>query len=133
MNDHVQIGTCGFRARKEDYVKRLSCVEIQHTFYQPPMVKTLERWRAEMPENFEFTLKAWQLITHESSSPTFKRLRRKLTEKETKDAGAFKLTPIVREAWDVTLASANALKARTIQFQCPAKFEPTKTNLKNLE
>ena len=133
MNDHVQIGTCGFRARKEDYVKRLSCVEIQHTFYQPPMVKTLERWRAEMPEDFEFTLKGWQLITHESSSPTFKRLRRKLTEKETKDAGAFKPTPIVREAWDVTLASANALKARTVLFQCPAKFEPTKTNLKNLE
>jgi len=133
MNGCVRIGTCGYRSRKEDYIKWLSCVEIQHTFYQPPMVKTLERWRAEMPEDFEFTLKAWQLITHESSSPTFKRLRRKLTEKETKDAGAFKLTPIVREAWDVTLASANALKARTVLFQCPARFEPTKTNIKNLE
>jgi len=97
------------------------------------MVKTLERWRDEMPQNFEFTLKAWQLITHESSSPTFKRLRRKLTEKEIKDAGAFKLTPIVKEAWEVTLESANALKARTVLFQCPARFEPTKRNIANLE
>jgi uncharacterized protein YecE (DUF72 family) len=97
------------------------------------MVKTLERWRAEMPDNFEFTLKAWQLITHESSSPTFKRLRRNLTEKEAKDAGSFKPTPVVREAWDITLASARALRARTVLFQCPAKFEPTKTNIKRLE
>ena len=97
------------------------------------MVKTLERWRDEMPQNFEFTLKAWQLITHESSSPTFKRLRRKLTDKEIKDAGAFKLSPIVKEAWKVTLASANALKARTVLFQCPARFEPTKRNIANLQ
>src|SRR4029453_3516542 len=117
MNDHVQIGTCGFRARKEDYAKRLFCVEIQHTFYQPPRVKTLERWRAEMPADFEFTLKAWEVIPAESSSPTFKRLRRKLTENEIKDAGAFKLTPIVREAWDVTLASAKALKSATVFFE----------------
>lgn len=128
----VQIGTCGFRRRKEDYIKLLSCVEIQHTFYQPPMVKTLERWREEMPDGFEFTLKAWQLITHESSSPTFRRLRRKLTEREMTDAGAFKWMPIVREAWDVTLASAKALGARTVLFQCPAKLEPTRTNLKRL-
>lgn len=125
----LQIGTCGFRSTKEEYARKLSCVEVQHTFYQPPMVKTLERWRSEMPERFEFTLKAWQLITHEASSPTFRRLRRKLTEKELNDAGAFRSTPIVKEAWETTLESAKALKARTVLFQCPAKFEPTKTNL----
>jgi hypothetical protein len=27
-------------------------------------------------------LKAWQLITHESTSPTYKRLKKELTEKE---------------------------------------------------
>ena len=133
MKETLQIGTCGFRSTKEEYAQTLACVEIQHTFYQPPMIKTLERWSAEMPEGFEFTLKAWQLITHESSSPTFRRLRRKLTEKEMNDAGAFKLTPIVKEAWETTLACAKALKARTVLFQCPAKFEPTKTNIKNFE
>jgi uncharacterized protein YecE (DUF72 family) len=80
------------------------------------MVKTLERWREEMPADFEFTLKAWQLITHSSSSPTFKRLRRKLSETEMQDAGSFRLTPIVREAWDVTLASAHALRGAYCGF-----------------
>jgi len=97
------------------------------------MVQTLERWREEMPADFEFTLKAWQLITHTSSSPTFKRLRRKLTDQEMQDAGSFRLTPIVREAWEVTLASAQALTARTVLFQCPARFEPTRANVRNLE
>lgn len=128
----LRVGTCGFRSTKESYPRLLSCVEIQHTFYQPPMIKTLERWRSEMPDYFEFTLKAWQLITHESTSPTYKRLRRKLTDKETKDCGSFKLSPIVVEAWETTLACAKALNARSVLFQCPASFEPTKHNLKNL-
>src|SRR5687767_1738866 len=113
----LRIGTCGFRTTKEAFAKRLSTVEIQHTFYQPPMVKTLESWRDQMPHGFEFTLKAWQLITHESSSPTYKRLRRNLTEKELAESGAFRWTAIVKEAWRVTLESAKALNARTVLFQ----------------
>jgi uncharacterized protein YecE (DUF72 family) len=132
MAKNVKIGTCGFRYTKEEYVKLLSCVEIQHTFYQPPQIKTLERWRQEVPEHFEFTLKAWQLITHESKSPTYKRLRKKLTETELADAGSFKSTPIVKEAFETTLACAAALKARTILFQCPASFKPTEENVENL-
>ncbi len=132
MNE-LKVGTCGFRLNKDAYAERLSTVEIQHTFYQPPQIKTLERWRQTVSADFEFTLKAWQLITHESTSPTFKRLRRKLTEKELADAGSFKLTDIVREAWNITRACAKALEARTVLFQCPASFEPTKKNIKNIE
>lgn len=128
-----KIGTCGFgRTRKDDFAKRLSCVEIQHTFYNPPQVKTLEKWRAEMPDNFEFTLKAWQMITHEGGSPTYRRLKREMTEKEMAEAGAFKPTETVENAWQVTLASAKALGARTILFQCPAKFTQTAENIRNL-
>ena len=130
---NVRIGTCGFRNTKESYAESLSTVEIQHTFYQPPQVKTLEKWRAEIRPDFEFTLKAWQLVTHESSSPTYKRLKRKLTEKESDEAGFFKPTAIVREALDITLAYADALKARTVIFQCPAKFRQTDENIENLK
>lgn len=130
---NIKIGTCGFRGNKIEYSTLLSCVEIQHTFYQPPQIKTLERWRAEMPGEFEFTLKAWQLITHEAKSPTYKRLKKNLTETEKEEAGYFKPTAIVREAWDVTLACANALKAETILFQCPASFKPYAYNIANLE
>ncbi|HMJ08588.1 MAG TPA: DUF72 domain-containing protein, partial [Pyrinomonadaceae bacterium] len=129
MSRIIQVGTCGFRSPKHEYADLLKCVEIQHTFYQPPMVRTLEKWRAEMPDNFEFTLKAWQLITHEGTSPTYKRVRRKLTETQFEEAGAFKPTEAVQEGWETTLACAQALKARTILFQCPAKFTQTDGNV----
>lgn len=97
------------------------------------MITTLERWRKEMPPEFEFTLKAWQLITHTSKSPTFKRLRRRLTESEFNEAGSFSPTAIVKEAWEITLACARALEARTVLFQCPASFVPSKVHIRNLE
>src|SRR5689334_10188231 len=103
MKTNIKIGTCGFRANKTEYAELLSTVEIQHTFYQPPQVKTLEKWRTEVPSNFEFTLKAWQLITHEAKSPTYKRLKKPLTETEREEAGYFKPSAIVREALVVTL------------------------------
>ena len=133
MKGKVKIGTCGFRANKEEYAQRLASVEVQHTFYQPPQIKTLERWRAQVPPGFEFTLKAWQIITHEAKSPTYKRLKRKLTDEERESAGYFKPTAIVREALETTLACARALQAKTILFQCPASFKPYKENIKNLE
>ena len=133
MYENIQIGTCGFRHSKYEYAEKLRAVEIQHTFYNPPLVPTLERWREEMPAAFEFTLKAWQLITHESSSPTYKRLRRKLTEKESAESGFFKATDIVKEAYDRTIESAAALKAKTVLFQCPAKFTPVPANIRNMK
>jgi uncharacterized protein YecE (DUF72 family) len=133
MKSRVKIGTCGFGRTKEEYVEMLSTVEIQHTFYQPPQVKTLERWREIVAPDFEFTLKAWQLITHESKSPTYKRLKKKLTEEELAEAGYFKPTAIVKEAWETTRACAEALKARTILFQCPASLKPTDENIANMK
>ena len=129
----INIGTCGFGGKKIEYSQLLSAVEIQQTFYQPPQIKTLERWRAEMPDRFEFALKAWQLITHEAKSPTFRRLKKVLSEKQREEAGYFKPTAIVREAWETTLACAEALRAKTILFQCPASFKPYAENIKNLE
>ncbi len=133
MTMNVQVGTCGFRMNKLEYAEVLKCVEIQHTFYQPPQVKTLEKWRSEMPDDFEFTLKAWQLITHESTSPTYKRLKRTLDEKEAAGSGFFKPTDIVAEGLEMTLACAEALGARTILFQCPAKFRQTDENIANMK
>ena len=128
-----QIGTCGFGLAQADYARAFSCVEVQHTFYQPPKIKTLERWRALMPSEFEFVLKAWQLITHDAKSPTYRRLTRTLSDTEKIEAGYFRNSRIVKEAWETTLAAAQALKARTILFQCPASFRQTKENIANLK
>lgn len=114
------------------YVEHFNTVEVQHTFYQPPKPETLSKWRAEAPASFEFTLKAWQLITHEAKSPTYRRLKRELTEREREQCGAFRKTAIVREAWAITRECADTLGARRILFQCPASFKPTEQNLDNM-
>ncbi|MFD1144791.1 DUF72 domain-containing protein [Larkinella insperata] len=129
----VNVGTCGFSRPKTEYANQLSCVEVQHTFYQPPRLTTLENWRRQMPPGFEFTLKAWQLITHEARSPTYKRLKKTLSDDERQQAGSFKPTEVVQQAWQVTADCARALGAKTILFQCPASFKPTRENQANLE
>ena len=133
MTAKIKIGTCGFRASKEEYAAQLAAVEVQHTFYQPPQIKTLTRWRESVPADFEFALKAWQLITHEAKSPTYKRLKKNLTETEREEAGYFKPTAIVKEAWATTFDCARALRAKTVLFQCPASFKPYTENIENLE
>jgi len=132
IKDEIKIGCCGFRVPQVAYTRLLHVVEVQHTFYQPPQIATLERWRKEAPPDFEFTLKAWQLIMHESRSPTYQRLRRKLTDREKDEAGYFKPTAIVKEAWELTLECALALKAKKVLFQCPASFTPTGKNVSNV-
>lgn len=128
----VKIGCCGFRSSRESYYPLLPAVEVQHTFYQPPQLATLARWRKEAPADFEFTIKAWQLITHQSSSPTYRRLKRELTSSEKEGAGFFRPSNIVRQAWEVTLECARALDAKAVLFQCPASFRPTNENVENM-
>ena len=41
----VRIGSCGFRFKRDEYMQLLSTVEVQHTFYHPPQIPTLEGWR----------------------------------------------------------------------------------------
>jgi uncharacterized protein YecE (DUF72 family) len=134
VESSVKVGTCGFgRVKRPDYVELFPVVEIQHTFYEPPQIKTLEKWRRDLPDTLECTLKAFQMITHEGSSPTYKRLKRPLTDKECDEAGFFKPTDTVREALELTLECAKALDARTILFQCPAKFQPLPENILNMK
>jgi len=129
----IKVGTSGFGIAQSKYLQLFTCVEVQHTFYQPPQISTLERWRAAAPPDFEFVLKAWQLITHDAKSPTYRRLKKKLSDEEKQEAGYFRSTPLVQAAWETTLACAKVLQARTILFQCPASFKQTKENVSNLE
>jgi uncharacterized protein YecE (DUF72 family) len=46
------------------YATRLSAVELNNTFYRRPQPSTIEGWKNQVPENFRFTMKASQGITH---------------------------------------------------------------------
>ena len=128
----IHIGCSGFRSSRAAYYGRLAAVEVQHTFYQPPRAETLARWRAEAPRGFVFAVKAWQLVTHRASSPTYRRMKRELTDAEREGAGFFRATAAVEEGWEATRRSAEALKASAVLFQCPASFTPTAENVARL-
>ncbi|MDZ7262837.1 MAG: DUF72 domain-containing protein [candidate division KSB1 bacterium] len=128
----INIGCCGYSESKRKYFEEFQLVEIQQTFYQLPRLELARKWRKEAPEDFEFTLKAWQLITHEPSSPTYRRLQEKIPEPAKARYGSFKPTREVLKAWERTEEIARALAARIIVFQCPSSFQPTIENKANL-
>ena len=130
---NVKVGLCGFTIAIAEYPSRFPVVEVQQTFYQPPDEAVMRRWRAAVPANFEFTIKAWQLVTHTAASPTYRRLRRPLAADERTGAGAFRDSPIAEEGWRVTAACAATLGASAVLFQCPASFRPTAENVDNFE
>jgi len=129
----IHVGCCGLQMARGKYFEQFKLLEVQQTFYQPPQIKTLEKWRADAPVDFEYTIKAWQLITHACSSrKTYRRLRDPIPSDEEQYCGRFQLTPRVLNAWQVTLASARALLSWLVIFQCPASFTPTEENVRNL-
>jgi uncharacterized protein YecE (DUF72 family) len=128
----VRVGCCGFPKRLGEYARHLGVVEVQQTFYDPPRPETAARWRASVPEAFEFTLKAWQLITHPPTSPTYRRLRRPLPPEDRARCGFFQPTEPVLRAWERTRELAEVLQARVVVFQCPSSFKPTPQHVANL-
>ena len=46
------------------YSRRLPAVEINNTFYRLPQASMIENWKAQVPADFRFSIKATQRITH---------------------------------------------------------------------
>ena len=124
----MKIGLCGFTIGAAAYYKAFEVLEVQQTFYDPPAPSTLERWRAAAPPTFEFTMKAWQVITHAGTSRTYRRLRSPFSDVARSEAGGFRVNDTVLRAWEVTLGAARILRATAILFQCPPSFRPTSEN-----
>src|SRR5689334_20925631 len=95
----VRVGLCGWTVSMRSYLERFPLVEVQHTFYEPPADALLRRWRTTVPESFEFTMKAWQLVTHTAASPTYRRMKQPLAAEERAEVGAFRSSPAVLRAW----------------------------------
>jgi len=128
----IKIGCCGFPLPQAEYLRLFNLVEIQRTFYQLPRLETAERWRRGFPAGFEFTLKAWQLITHPPNSPTYRRLGKAADPDKFERCGSFCPSREVFDAWQRTSEFALRLEARLVIFQCPASFRPGVENINNM-
>ena len=89
-----------FESKLAAYASLFELVEINSTFYRIPKEKTAERWRNEVPKEFEFTVKCSQIVSHKD------RFR----------------TNVSLEAFNQTKRIAEILNARIILIQCPPSW-----------
>ncbi len=83
----IKIGTSGFsyddwvgpvypaglpaREQLSFYAREFSTVEINTTYYRVPDAGLVRGWIAKTPEDFSFSVKAYQGLTHEREQPDF--------------------------------------------------------------
>lgn len=134
----IRVGTCGYsyfdpgenwqeryESKLQAYSTSFPVGELNRTFYSLPMVSTAERWGEEAVDDFEFTLKAWQAMTHTWSSPTWNGHRDDVDETRTDDVGHLQPTSAVKHAWQETKQRAEALAASVVVLQTPPGFDAT--------
>ncbi|NOX87707.1 MAG: DUF72 domain-containing protein [Calditrichaeota bacterium] len=132
-NSLIRVGCCGFQGSKEKYFKHFDLVELQSTFYKLPRPETALRWHEEAPQNFTFTMKAWQGITHLSTSPTYRRAKLQWEPERLRQLGHFQNTEEAFKAWERTAVIAGAVNAKVIVFQCPPNFKQNEAAIQNLQ
>ncbi|MEM2936927.1 MAG: DUF72 domain-containing protein [Candidatus Bathyarchaeia archaeon] len=101
----IKVGCCGFPASMKRYFENYSLVELNSTFYEYPRLETVASWREKAPENFEFTVKAHQDISHKSK---------------------MKLDEACLKAFENMKQICKTLKAKILLIQTPGSFRPEK-------
>lgn len=123
----VRVGLCGFTMAMADYPLHFPVVEIQHTFYDPPDGDVMRRWLVATGSSLEYTMKVWQLVTHAITSPTYRRMKRRIDP--ASNPGFFRASTAVEEGWQRSVRCAGVLAATGMLFQSPASFTPTPENV----
>ena len=49
------------------YASKFNSIEINSSFYKIPLCRTYRNWAGMVPDDFQFTIKLWQGITHEEA------------------------------------------------------------------
>ncbi|MEM2995486.1 MAG: DUF72 domain-containing protein [Candidatus Bathyarchaeia archaeon] len=101
----IKVGCCGFPTSMKKYFEKFSLVELNNTFYQYPKEKTVEGWRIKAPENFEFTVKAHQDISHKSK---------------------LKIDEASLQAFNRMKQICKTLNSKVLLIQTPGSFKPDK-------
>jgi len=97
------VGCCGFPTSMKKYFENFSLVELNSTFYQYPRMETVEDWRKKAPENFEFTVKAHQDISHKAK---------------------MKIEELVLQSFKRMRQICKILNAKILLIQTPGSFRP---------
>jgi len=105
----IKVGCCGYPVGRKKYMEAFHLVELNTTFYNYPKTSTVVRWREEASEDFEFSVKAHQDISHKHML--------KLEQ--------------VREPLERMKELSRILNAETLLVQTPSSFKPD--NLKDAE
>jgi len=100
----IKVGCCGYPTSMKKYYESFRLVELNNTFYQYPRMSTVVGWREKAPEDFEFTVKAHQDISHKFKFET---------------ELSFKAFGQMKEICQV-------LKTCILLIQTPASFRPDK-------
>lgn len=58
------------KSRLNFYAHHFNTVEINRSFYKIPLYSTYEKWCNDVPDEFEFSLKLNQEVTHQKNLPT---------------------------------------------------------------
>lgn len=130
--EKIRVGCCGWPCARDVYFKHFKTVELQSTFYKLPKLETAIRWREQATNNFCFSLKAWQAITHLPTSPTWRRAGLKPTKEHLNKYGWLRPTKENFEAWRLTKNICDALEAKVCVIQCPPNFKCTAENIANM-
>lgn len=102
-----------YEHKLQAYASIFDLVEVNSTFYRLPKKETAEKWRKlarSVNKDFEFTVKASQIITH----------RDKFSSR-----GSVTM-------FNKTKEIANFMGAKIILFQTPGSFKPTEENLEKI-
>ncbi len=90
----------------EYYSEEFQTVEVNNTFYRFPNEKTVKGWYERTPDDFKFTLKANQLITH----------RRRFKNTKSTVARFYKLAEILEDKLGCILFQIPPNKPKDIEF-----------------
>ncbi len=127
LNVELYIGCCGFCRARKVYFENFNAVEIQQTFYRLIKPELAEKWHAEAPQDFVFTIKAFQGITHSRKSPTWRRSNINIAEIK-EEVGNLELNKVTLSFWEKTCEISEILKARAILVQLPFSFKQNEEN-----
>jgi len=100
----LKVGCCGYPTSMKRYYESFRLVELNRTFYAYPQTSTVARWREKAPQDFEFTVKAHQDITHKFRFEIKQSL----------------------PAFEIMKQICQTLKARILLIQTPESFGPDK-------